>query len=264
MNINYQTISVSITGKGVCLLSLNRPRLHNAFNELMIQELTDVFTRIQNDATIRVVVFRGTGKSFCAGADLKWMQRMAKYDDQQNYDDALKFAKMMDLLYRLSKPTITVAHGAVFGGGVGLVACCDIAIAERSTIFSLSEVKLGLVPAVISPYVAQAIGIRQAHRYFLSGEKFSAVTAKQIGLIHDCGLVDELQELESHLLNELVQSAPAAQATAKSIIQDLLAKPIDFDLQEETARIISGVRAKSEAKEGMTAFFEKRKPSWQI
>ena len=258
-----QTISQIIDDDGVCSVTLNRPEVRNAFNDTMIEEITEELVMLESNPQVRILVLRGAGKSFCAGADINWMRRMADYDEDQNYRDASLMSDMMDRLYRFPKPTLAHVHGAVFGGGVGLVACCDIAIASQNTVFSLSEVKIGLIPSVISPYVVEAIGVRNARRYFLSGERFDAPIAKHLGLIHECCEDSDLPALEQTILNELLQSAPGAQEIAKSQLQNVVANNIDPEIRRRTARMIAQVRASDEGREGTSAFLEKRPPSWR-
>ncbi len=259
----HQTIDLSIGDNGICSLTLNRPEVHNAFNEVMIAEITEALLSLESSPQVRMVVVRGNGKSFCAGADINWMRRMADYDEDQNYEDASLMSDMMDKLYRFPKPTLAHVHGAVFGGGVGLVTCCDIAIASDDTVFSLSEVKIGLIPSVISPYVVEAIGARNARRYFLSGERFDAPAARHLGLIHECCDATDLSVLEQTITNELLQSAPGAQEIAKAQLQNVVANHINPEIRRQTARMIARVRASDEGREGTAAFLEKRLPSWR-
>ena len=264
MHLNRnQTISLSIDDNGICSVTLNRPEIRNAFNDVMIKEITEALVMLESSRQVRIIVLQGAGKSFCAGADINWMRRMADYDEDQNYRDASLMSDMMDRLYRFPKPTLAHVHGAVFGGGVGLVACCDIAIASQNTVFSLSEVKIGLIPSVISPYVVEAIGARNARRYFLSGERFGAPIARHLGLIHECCEDSDLPALKQTILNELLQSAPVAQKIAKAQLQNVVANHIDSEIRRQTARMIAQVRASDEGREGTSAFLEKRPPSWR-
>ena len=264
MHLNRnQTINLSIDDNGICSVTLNRPEIRNAFNDVMIKEITEALVMLESSPQVRILVLQGVGKSFCAGADINWMRRMADYDEDQNYRDASLMSDMMDRLYRFPKPTLAHVHGAVFGGGVGLVACCDIAIASQNTVFSLSEVKIGLIPSVISPYVVEAIGARNARRYFLSGERFGAPIARHLGLIHECCEDSDLPALKRTILNELLQSAPVAQKIAKAQLQNVVANHIDPEIRRQTARMIAQVRASDEGREGTSAFLEKRPPSWR-
>ena len=263
MSEKFKTVHISSNESGVYTLTLNRPEVHNAFDETMIDELSEVISVLSEESALRTLVLRGNGRSFCAGADLNWMKRTSQYDEIQNYEDAFRMATMMNHLYGFPRPTIAVAHGNVYGGGVGLVACCDIVVAEENSVFSLSEVKLGLIPSAISPYVNQAIGPRNSRRYFLTGERFDAPTAQSIGLIHDYGDRARVAELESKLTRNLLDSAPNAQKTAKNLIQNVLTTPIDIQMSELTSKRIATVRASDEGKEGVAAFLEKRHPNWR-
>jgi methylglutaconyl-CoA hydratase len=248
--------------RGVASLTLNRADKHNAFDDTMIADLLRVLDNIEKDSSIRVLVLRAAGKSFSAGADLDWMRRMADYDQEQNLADARQLASLMYRLNRLNKPVIALVQGASFGGGVGLIACCDIAIASADAIFSLSEVRLGLIPSVISPYVITAIGSRAARRYFLSGERFDAARALQLGLVHEVVESEALDASLEQCIDALLNSGPNAQTAAKELIQHVHGRAIDESLIEETARRIAEVRASEEAREGLSAFLEKRKPDW--
>ena len=244
------------------LVALNRPDLHNAFNETLIAELTMVLRSLDADAAVRAVVLTGHGKSFCAGADLNWMKKMAGYGEAENLADAQALALMLRTLNGLSKPTVACVRGAAFGGGVGLVACCDVAIAAHDAIFSLSEAKLGLIPATISPYVIEAIGARAARRYFLTAERFTAAEAFRIGLVHDIVPEPELDTRINELLGALLLAGPVAQLECKALIRGVAHRPIDADVIAGTAEHIAAVRASPEGKEGVAAFLAKRSPSW--
>jgi methylglutaconyl-CoA hydratase len=207
-------------------------------------------------------VLTGAGKSFCAGADLNWMKRMAAFGAKENLADANALATMLRTLYALSKPTIARVHGAAYGGGVGLVAACDIAVGAQDATFALSEARLGLIPATIAPYVIEAIGARQARRYFLSAERFTAAEAFRIGLLHDIVPVTELDARVNELLGALMAAGPVAQLECKALIRGVAHRPIDADVIAGTARHIAAVRASAEGKEGVAAFLRKRKPAW--
>ena len=255
-------IKLQIDTRGVSTLTLDRAEKHNAFDDGMIADLIEALENIEKDKSIRVLVLRTAGKSFSAGADLDWMRRMADYDQEQNLTDARQLARLMYRFNQLNKPVIARVQGAAFGGGVGLIACCDIAIASSNAIFSLSEVRLGLIPSVISPYVIAAIGSRSARRYFLSGERFDANRALQLGLVHE---VVEPEALEASLelcIDALLSSGPNAQAAAKELIHHVDGQRIDETLIEETARRIADIRASDEGREGLSAFLQKRKPDW--
>jgi len=258
---SFETLDVDVRNN-VGLVALNRPELHNAFNEMLIAELTAVLHALDADASVRAVVLTGHGKSFCAGADLNWMKKMAGYGAAENLADAQALALMLRTLNGLSKPTVACVRGAAFGGGVGLVACCDIAVAAHDAIFSLSEAKLGLIPATISPYVIEAIGARQARRYFLTAERFTAAEAFRIGLVHDIVPGPELDARINELLGDLLVAGPAAQLECKALIRGVAHRPIDADVIAGTAEHIAAVRASPEGKEGVAAFLGKRPPKW--
>lgn len=246
---------------GIGTVLMDRPDRHNAFDEHVIAELTAGFARLGADDSVRAVVLRGAGKSFSAGADLDWMRRMAAYDEAANLADARALAALMRTIDTLPKPTVALVHGAAYGGGVGLVACCDIAIATEAAAFSLSEVKLGLIPAVISPYVVRAIGARAARRYFLTAERFDAVEARRLGLVHELAAGDGLEEAARQVLAALRGNGPAAVRAAKDLVGAVAGKA-PAEVEEDCARRIAAIRAGDEGKEGVAAFLEKRKPSW--
>jgi len=257
----FETLDVDVRNN-IGLVALNRPELHNAFNETLIGELAAVLQMLDADASVRAVVLTGNGKSFCAGADLNWMKKMAGYGAAENLADAQALALMLRTLNGLSKPTVACVRGAAFGGGVGLVACCDIAVAAHDAIFSLSEAKLGLIPATISPYVIEAIGARQARRYFLTAERFTAAEAFRIGLVHDIVPEPELDVRINELLGDLLVAGPVAQLECKALIRGVAHRPIDADVIAGTAEHIAAVRASPEGKEGVAAFLGKRPPKW--
>jgi methylglutaconyl-CoA hydratase len=229
---------------------------------VLIAALTAELRRLEQLPEARVIVLAANGKSFSAGADLNWMQRMAKYSEEENLRDALALAGLMRTLDGLKKPTIARVQGPAFGGGVGLVACCDIAIACTQAAFSLSEVRLGLIPSVISPYVIAAIGEREARRYFLTAERFDAAEARRIGLVHDVVDSGALDEAIAKIAGHVLKGGPQALAAAKKLIADMSRRPMDDALSAETARRIAAMRVESEAQEGLTAFFERRRPNW--
>ena len=257
----YTSLEVEVRN-GVGLLVLARPEVHNAFDETLIAETTRALVAFERDEDVRAVVLLGAGPSFCAGADLNWMKRMAGYGHAENLADAMALAHMLRTLYRMPKPTIARVHGAAFGGGVGLVACCDIAIASQQATFALSEARLGLIPATISPYVVEAIGGRMARRYFLTAERFEAAEAYRIGLVHDIVLPGELDHRVNELLGALFLAGPQAQAESKALIRAVAHRPIDDGVIAETAARIAKVRASPEAKEGVAAFLGKRRAAW--
>ncbi len=253
---------VDVAENGRATLTLNRPDVHNAFDENLISLLTSELEALDGDGTVRAVVLAAAGKSFSAGADLNWMKRTAEYSPAENLADAESLAGLMTVLNGLSKPTVAAVQGAAYGGGVGLIACCDIVFASESARFSISEVKLGLIPAVISPYVLAAIGERQARRYMLSGEQFDAREARRIGLVHEVVTTDGLDTAVDELLTLLFENGPAAMKEAKDLIAAVARRPIDKDLIADTAARIARVRASDEGREGVQAFLEKRKPDW--
>lgn len=254
-------ILINMDPRGIATVTLNRPQLHNAFDDALISKLTAELRRLDADPKVRVVLLAGAGKSFSAGADLNWMQRMAGYSHQQNLDDALGLAELLRTLDRLGKPTVALVQGAAFGGGVGLVAACDIALAAESARFCLSEVKLGLIPAVISPYVVRALGGRASRRYMLTAERFSAAEALRCGLVHEVLPSEELAGRGRQLAETLLGNAPGALAAVKQLLRDVEA-PLDETLIRQTAERIAELRAAPEGREGVAAFLEKRRPAW--
>jgi methylglutaconyl-CoA hydratase len=246
----------------VATVTLNRPEIHNAFDEALIAQLTATFVSLDDNPDVRAVVLAGAGRSFCAGADLNWMKRMAAFGADENLADAHALAAMLRSLYALSKPTIARVTGAAYGGGVGLVAACDIAIAVPEATFALSEAKLGLIPATIGPYVIEAIGARQARRYFLTAERFGAVDALRIGLLHEVVAADAIDARIDTLIAMLKSASPAAQLECKALIRGVAHRPIDEDVIAGTAEHIAAVRASAEGREGVAAFLGKRMPAW--
>jgi len=248
---------------GVGIITLNRAERHNAFDDELIGDLTSVLQGMDSDSGVRVVVLSSTGSSFCAGADINWMRRAAEYSESENYRDAMALADLLRTLNELRKPTVARVQGPAYGGGVGLVAACDIAIATYDAHFALTEVKLGLIPAVISPYVIAAIGSRKARRYMLSAERFSASEAYRIGLLHEIVPDEEaLDDAVGEIVDALLAGGPQAQAECKALIGAVASWPIDDDVVEDTVRRIVAVRAADEGREGMSAFLEKRRPDW--
>lgn len=254
-------LSLTVTDE-VARIVLDRPERHNAFDETLIRELSAAFDSLASDARVRVVLLSANGKSFCAGADLDWMRRTATYSRAENEADAQRLADMLFKFARLPKPTVALVQGAAFGGGVGLVAAADIAIAATSAVFSLSEVRLGLIPSVISPYVIAAMGTRAAQALMLTAERFDAKEALRLGLIHRVVPPSKLVDAGESVVNELVVGAPGAQAEAKKLVRDVVGRPIDGALILETARRIADARSGSEAKDGIAAFFERRAAPW--
>jgi methylglutaconyl-CoA hydratase len=259
--MNQDTLQTEIKD-GVATIRMNRPEVHNAFDDALIAALTAELRRLDPLPEARIIVLAASGKSFSAGADLNWMRRMAKYSQEENLRDAMALAGLMRTLDGVKKPTVARVQGAAFGGGVGLVACCDIAIASTEAAFSLSEVRLGLIPSVISPYVIAAIGEREARRYFLTAERFDAVEARRIGLVHEVVDSGALDEAVAKIAGQLLKGGPQALAAAKKLIADVSRRPTDDALSAETARRIAAIRVESEGQEGLAAFFEKRRPDW--
>lgn len=258
----YETLEIE-TRERVATVWMNRPRAHNAFDETLIAELTQACAQLGGDAALRVVVLAGRGRSFSAGADLDWMRRAAGYDADGNRRDARALAAMYRAIHGLPKPTIARVHGAALGGGAGLTAVCDIAIASTEASFGTTEVKLGIIPAVISPYVIAAIGPRRAQRFFLTGERFGAEEAHRAGLVHMVCAPDALDAAVAQLARALCANGPQALAAAKALVQRVAGQPLDDALIAETVERIAAVRATPEAQEGIGAFLEKRKPRWQ-
>ena len=257
-----QEVITRVDADGNATVMLNRPEVHNAFDPAMTRMLTASLEKLNADPKVRAVVLLGAGKSFCAGADIGHMQASAKFSLEQNYKSAQESARMFHTLYNLSKPTIACVHGAVRGGGIGLVAACDIAIAARTATFRLSEVKIGVIPSMISPYVIAAIGERQARRYFISGEEFDAAEAWRLGLVHEIAEEEALNGTVGAMLTQLYSSGPKAMAAAKKLIGLSAHATIDKSILDETSHRIAEIRATPEGQEGLTAFLEKRKPNW--
>ncbi len=259
--MNAKVLS-QVDADGNATVILNRPEVHNAFDPEMVDALTSTLRQLEARAEVRAVVITGAGKNFCAGADIEQMKRSATYTREQNFELARATSLMLQTLYALEKPTIACVRGAVRGGGVGLVSACDIALAERGATFRLSEVKLGIIPAMISPYVIAAMGERMAHRYMLSGEEFDAAEAYRIGLLHDICEEAELNAVVGRMLRQLHSSGPRAVVAIKKLIPEIATAAIDDAVSEKTAQRIAEVRTTPEAQEGLGAFLEKRKPSW--
>ncbi|HYM87268.1 MAG TPA: enoyl-CoA hydratase-related protein [Pseudoxanthomonas sp.] len=246
----------------VLRLRLNRPALHNAFDATLIADLTRALTVAGADAAVRIVVLEAAGASFSAGADLNWMRRMAAASEAENREDSLALARLMRTLDELPKPTVARVHGAAFGGGVGLVACCDVAIGVPEARFGLTESRLGLLPAVISPYVIAAIGARQARRWFATAELFDAQTALQIGLLHQVVAAEQLDAAVQRQLDLLLKAGPLATAGAKSLVARVIATTDGNAQDQANARLIASLRVSAEGQEGVSAFLDKRTPYW--
>jgi len=257
----FESLQIERSGK-VATLWMNRPEVFNAFNEQLIADLTQACLQLDADPGIRVVVLAGRGKHFSAGADLNWMRRAAEGSEADNLEDARRFARMLRTLAALSKPTIARVQGAALGGGTGLAAACDMAVASSDAVFSTSEVKFGIIPAVISPYVLRAIGPRQALRYFQSAERIPAQRALSIGLVNEVTPVDGLDGAVTALIEPLLLGAPGAQKAAKDLIEAIHGRPIDDDTLEDTAQRIARQRATPQGRDGVAAFLDKRVPSW--
>lgn len=257
------SVKTDIDSTGVATITLARPERHNAFDEVVIANLTSAFEQAIAAADVRWIVLQSIGASFSAGADLNWMRRMADYSDEENLRDSQALARLMRIVDCSSKPVIALVQGAAYGGGVGLVAVCDVAIAAETASFALSEVRLGLIPAVISPYVVAAIGARACRRYFLTAERFSAAEAHRLGLVHEVVAPDQLVTARERILNALAAGGAQAQAAAKALIGVVAHRPADEELGDWTAQRIAQVRASEEGREGVRAFLEKRKPAWQ-
>ena len=247
---------------GVVWLTLDCPEIHNAFDDRLIALLTRQLEVVGADEDVRVVVLTGAGRSFSAGADLNWMRRTATYGEAENLADARALARLMQTLNEVPKPTVARVNGAALGGGTGLVACCDIVIASDRATFGTTEVRLGLIPAVIGPYVLAAVGARHARRLMLTGERISAAEAARLGLVHEVVAAEQLDAAVERVVAEVLKGGPAALTAAKRLIGDLAGRPITPELIDGTAQRIAALRATAEAKEGVGAFLEKRPPGW--
>jgi methylglutaconyl-CoA hydratase len=247
---------------GVETVTLNRPDVRNAFNDEVIAELQAVFSALRERPEVRCIVLAGNGAAFCAGADLNWMKRMAGYSHDENLADARALAEMLRTIYECPIPTIARVQGDVYAGGTGLVAVCDIAIAVDTAHFCLSEVKLGLIPATISPYVIRAMGARAAHRYFLTAERFDAGEAHRIGFVHEVVKAEALDATVAGIAQSLVSAGPAAVKACKALVQDVAGQEIGTLLIERTVKGIADIRASEEGREGIQSFLGKRKPNW--
>jgi methylglutaconyl-CoA hydratase len=263
MTDNESAVLLRHRSDGIAEVVLNRPDKRNAFDDVIIQQLITALENVDADKNVKVVILRSEGKHFSAGADLGWMRRMADNSRQENLDDSRELARLMNVLNHLSKPVIGLVQGAAFGGAVGLAACCDIVLATDKASFCLSEVKLGLIPAVISPYVVRAIGERQARRYFLSAEVFSATQAQEYGLVHIvCDDVEAMNARCNEMLQQLAINGPEAMKAAKDLVFAVSHKPISADVIDDTAQRIADIRVGAEGQEGLGAFLNKRKANW--
>ena len=261
MTVNFQTLEVTRQGY-VGSVILNRPDVRNAFNEITIAELIGAFRALGAEDGIRAIVLAARGSAFCAGADLNWMKKMAGYTRAENLADAAQLAEMLRTIHSCPKPVVAKVQGDCYAGGMGLVAACDIAVAAETANFCLSEVKLGLIPATISPYVIRAMGESAARRYFLTAERFPAEEAKRIGLVHEVTAADALDEKIDHIVNALVYASPNAVKEAKRLVHDVAGMALTDELVSDTVERIGEIRASEEGREGVKSFLEKSKPSW--
>jgi methylglutaconyl-CoA hydratase len=259
--MNYQTLKVDRRGASTWIW-MNRPDVHNAFDEMLIAELTAAFAALDNDDAVRAIVLAGEGKSFSAGADLNWMQRQGAAPLDQNLADARRLAALFRTISSCRTPTVARVHGAALGGGMGLASACDICVASTKAQFATSEVRLGLIPAAIGPYVLRSIGERQAYRYFQTAERITAERAREIGLVHEVASPEELDARVQQVVDALLLGGPVAQAAATDLIRAIANRPVDDVVIEDTARRIATLRSATEAAEGLDAFLAKRPAAW--
>ena len=259
--MSYETLEI-VREAGVATIWMNRPDVHNAFNAQLIADLTTACIALDADDSVRAVVLAGRGKSFSAGADLNWMKAAGEASEAENFADAMKLAGMLRTLAEMKKPTIARVHGAALGGGMGLASACDICIAGDKAVFATSEVKFGIIPSAISPYVIRAIGERQANRYFQTAERINATRAAALGLAHEAVAGEELDAKVAEVVEALLQGGPKSQAAAKDLIRAVANRPVSDAVVEDTARRIASLRATPEAKEGLAAFLDKRPAGW--
>ena len=259
--MEYQTLTVAIDDK-LATVTLNRPDLRNAFNEHSIAELALVFDELGRNELVRAIVLAANGPAFCAGADLNWMKKMAGYSHSENQEDAMRLADMLRTIYLCPKPTVAKVQGDCYAGGMGLVAACDIVVSVDTACYCLSEVKLGLIPATISPYVIKAMGEQAARRYFLTAERFDAKEAQRIGFAHEVVTADELDTTVAGIAKGLVNNSPNAVMEAKKLVREVVGAPVTDALLADTANRIAAIRASMEGREGVASVLEKRKPSW--
>lgn len=260
----YSFLTISLSSAGVAEVTLNRPDIYNALNEDVILELIQAYTVLSENPRVRLVVLKGEGKLFCAGADIKWMKSMAGYTYEQNLSDSQKLSTLFSTISQCPKPTMVVVHGGAFGGGVGLTAVCDIAIASEETQFCLSEVRLGILPAVISPYLIRAMGERQTLRLTLTGQRFSADEAKDFGLIHEVVSKDDLIKCQEKWVQEILMGSPEAQRAAKQLYRALNETFTQKDQERLAVDSIVQARVSPEGQEGLQAFLSKKSPSWTV
>ncbi|TVT47315.1 MAG: enoyl-CoA hydratase/isomerase family protein [Denitromonas halophila] len=257
----YETLEIERDG-GIATLWMNRPDVHNAFNAQLIADLTGACQQLDTDASVRVVVLAGRGKSFSAGADLNWMKAAGEASLEANVADARKLAGMLRVLSEMDTPTIARVQGAALGGGMGLASACDICVASEKAIFATSEVKFGIIPSAISPYVIRAIGERQSYRYFQTAERISAARAGELGLAHEVVAPEALDDKVAEIVAALMQGGPKSQAAAKDLIRAVANKPVSDAVVEDTSQRIAQLRSTPEAKEGLSAFLDKRAAAW--
>ena len=257
----YQTLTVTISDR-IGHVTLNRPELRNAFNEHSIAELALAFDELGRHEMVRAIVLCANGSAFCAGADLNWMKKMAGYSDSENRADAMRLADMLRTIYTCPKPVVAKVQGDCYAGGMGLVAACDIAVSVDTANFCLSEVKLGLIPATISPYVIKAMGEQAARRWFLTAERFDAHEAHRIGFVHEIVPAGDLDTKVAGIVQALANNSPNAVCAAKKLVREIAGQPVTEALLEDTADRIAGIRASFEGREGVASFLEKRRPSW--
>lgn len=261
MTLHYETLDIAIAGK-LATISLNRPDVRNAFNETTINEIKRAFEAVGAIDDVRVIVLAANGPAFCAGGDLNWMKQMAGYTHAENNADALVLAEMLRTIYLCPKPVVAKVHGDCYAGGMGLVAACDIVVAADAANFCLSEVKLGLIPATISPYVIKAMGENASRRYFLTAERFTATEAHRIGFVHELVTAETIDATVAGIVKSLMGNSPNAVKEAKTLVREVAGKPVDDALLADTAQRIAQIRASEQGREGVQSFLEKRKPSW--
>lgn len=257
-------VTFSIDERNIAQLSLNRPEKHNAFDDQMIATLRQHFDFLHQSTDVRMLIIQSAGQSFCAGADVAWMLRMAEYSYADNLRDARALAEMLQQLKTLPMPTIARVQGNAFGGALGLISCCDIAIAAENALFGLTETRIGLIPATIGPYVIEAIGSRWARRLFLSAERFSASLAERIDLIHESVSLDELDSRVAEITDGILRNSPQALREAKNLVFDLAGREVDAAVMQDTSVRIATLRVSSEGQEGLQAFLQKRSPAWTV
>jgi len=259
--MTYDTLTIERAGH-LATVTLNRPDVRNAFNEATIAELTQAFSALGADASVRAIVLAANGPAFCAGADLNWMKKMAGYTHAENHADALQLATMLRTIYECPQPVVARVQGDCYAGGMGLVAACDIVVAVDEAQFCLSEVKLGLIPATIAPYVIKAMGEQASRRYFLTAERFTAATALHIGFAHEVVAGAALDATVAEIVQALVNNSPAAVRQAKALVREVAGRPVDDAMLDDTAARIAAIRASEQGREGVASFLEKRKPAW--